>query len=165
MSDYCVIVAGGAHARFFTLEPVEFPELESGPRLIDRGELFNPEKEIAGRDLYTDSKMGRGRAPLGGPAHGYDDHRSKHDEEFDRRFAHRVLERASSIAQANQARYVVLVAPARMLGLLRQEFDIIRKGGMKVHILAKDMTKFPSKKIHDHLAKIQVLPPRKRPGT
>ena len=58
---------------FFTLEPVEFPELESGPRLIDRGELFNPEKEIAERDLYTDSKMGRGRAPLGGPAHGYDD--------------------------------------------------------------------------------------------
>jgi len=165
MSDYCVIVAGGAHARFFTLEPVEFPELESGPRLIDRGELFNPEKEIAGRDLYTDSKMGRGRAPLGGPGHGYDDHRLKHDEEFDRRFARKVLEKASGIAQANQARYVVLVAPARMLGLLRQEFDIIRKGGMKVHILAKDMTKFPSKKIQDPLAKIQVLPPRKRPGT
>jgi protein required for attachment to host cells len=109
--------------------------------------------------------MGRGRAPLGGPSHGYDDHRLKHDEEFDRRFARKVLERASGIAQANQARYVVLVAPARMLGLLRQEFDIIRKGGMKVHILAKDMTKFPPKKIHDHLAKIQVLPPRKRPGT
>ena len=165
MSDYCVIVAGGAHARFFTLEPVEFPELESGPRLIDRGELFNPEKEIAGRDLYTDSKMGRGRAPLGGPAHGYDDHRLKHDKEFDRRFARKVLERASSIAQANQARYVVLVAPAYMVGLLRHELDIIQKHGMKVHILSKDMTKFPPKKIHDHLAKVEVLPARKRPGT
>jgi len=165
MSDYCVIVTGGAHTRFFTLKPVEFPELESGPRLIECGELFNPEKEIAGRDLYTDSKMGRGRAPLGGPGHGYDDHRLKHDEEFDRRFARKVLEEASGIAKANQARYVVLVAPARMLGLLRQEFDIIRKGGMKVHILAKDMTKFSTKKIHNHLAKVQLLPPLKRPDT
>jgi len=165
MSDYCVIVTGGTHARFFTLEPVEFPELESGPRLIECGKIVNPEKEIAGRDLYADSKMGRGHAPHGGPAHGYDDHRSKHDEEFDRRFARKVLKRASSIAQANQARYVVLVAPANMLGLLRQELDIIRKGGIKVHILTKDMVKFPPKKIHDHLAKVQVLPPHKRPGT
>ena len=165
MSDYCVIVTGGAHARFFTLEPVEFPELESGPRLIERGELFNPEKEIAGRDLYTDSKMGRSRAPHGGPAHGYDDHRSKHDKEFDRRFAHKVSEKASSIAQANQTRYVILVAPAHMLGLLRQELDIIFKHDVKVHILEKDMTKFPPKKIHDHLAKVQMLPPLKKPGT
>lgn len=165
MSDYCVIVTGGAHARFFTLEPVEFPELESGPRLIECGKIFNPEKEIAERDLYTDSKMGRGRAPLGGPAHGYDDHRSKHDKEFDRRFTHKVLERASSIAQDNQARYVVLVAPAHMLGLLRHDLDIIQKHGMKVHILAKDMTKFSPKKIHNHLAKVKVLPPHKRPGT
>jgi len=60
MSDYCVIVTGGAYARFFTLEPVEFPELESGPRLVECGKIANPEKEIAGRHLYTDSKMGRG---------------------------------------------------------------------------------------------------------
>jgi len=165
MSDYCVIVTGGAHARFFTLEPVEFSELESGPRLIERGELFNPEREIAGRDLYADSKMGRGRAPHGGPAHGYDDHRSQHDKEFDRRFAHKVSEKASSLAQANQARYVILVAPAYMLGLLRQELDIIFKHDVKVHILEKDMAKFPPKKIHDHLAKVQMLPPLKRPGT
>jgi protein required for attachment to host cells len=165
MSDYCVIVTGGAHARFFTLEPVEFPELESGPRLIECGKIVNPEKEIAGRDLYTDSKMGRGHAPHGGSAHGYDDHRSKHDKEFDRRFARKVLKKASSLAQANQARYVVLVAPANMLGLLRQELEIIRKGGIKVHILAKDMAKFHPKKIHDYLAKVQVLPPHKRPGT
>jgi len=109
--------------------------------------------------------MGRGHAPHGGSAHGYDDHRSKHDKEFDRRFARKVLKRASSVAQANQARYVVLVAPSNMLRFLRQELDIIRKCGMNVHILAKDMAKFPPKKIHDHLAKVQVLSPHKRPGT
>ena len=57
MGNYCIVVASGLHARCFTLEPVELPELESGPKLIERGELFNPEKEIARRDLYTDSGM------------------------------------------------------------------------------------------------------------
>ena len=165
MSDYCVVVTGGSQARFFTLEPVEFPELESGPKLIDRGELFNPEKEIAGRDLYTDSKTSRGRAPHGGPAHGYDDHRSQHEYEFDRRFARKVLEKGRHLAKANQARYLILLAPANMLGLFRQEMDIILKHGFEVHKLAKDMTKFSPKQIHDHLAREKVLPACKRPGT
>jgi hypothetical protein len=46
--------------------------------------------------------------------------------------------------------------------LLRQELDIIRKSGIKGHILAKDMAKFHPKKIHDYLAKAQVLPECKR---
>ncbi len=164
MSDYCVVVTGGAHARFFTLEPVEFPELESGPRLVDRGELFNPEKEIPERDLYADSKPGRGRSPQGGRAHSYDDHRSQHEEEFERRFARKVLEKTRRVVRANKARYVVLAAPARMLGLLRQDLNAILKHGLEVQKLAKDMTKFSPKQIHDHLAKKRLIPARKRPG-
>lgn len=165
MGNYCVVVASGAHARFFILEPAEFPELGIGPNLVDRGELINPEKEIARRDLYTDSKTGRGRAPHGGPSHGYDDHRSQHEEEFDRRFARKVLEESRRVAEANKARCVILVAPARMLGLIRQHLDIIRKCGMEVHGLAKDMTKFSPKQIHAYLAEEQLLPACKRPET
>lgn len=164
MRDYCVVVAGGAHARFYTLEPVEFPELESGPKLIKRGELFNPEKEAPGRDRYADAKTGRGRAARGGPAHGYDDHRSQHDDEFDRRFARKILENAARLAQAHQARNVVLVAPAYMLGLLRQELDITSKRGIEVCKVAKDMTKFSSRQIQDYLAKERRLPACKGPG-
>jgi hypothetical protein len=96
MGNYCVVVASGAQARFFILEPAEFPELGIGPNLVERGELINPEKEIARRDLYTDSKTGRGRAPHGGPSHGYDDHRSQHEDELERRFARKVLEKTDS---------------------------------------------------------------------
>jgi protein required for attachment to host cells len=163
MSDYCVVVIGGAQARFFTLEPVEFPELESGPRLEGRGAISNPEKEIPGRDLYTDPKTGRSRAPPGGPSHGYDDHRSQHEDEFDRRFARKVMEKTVRLAQKNQARCVVLAAPARMLGLLRQDIDIIAKSGIEVRKVGKDMTKFSTTQIHDHLAKKELLPACKRP--
>jgi protein required for attachment to host cells len=164
MSDYCVVVTGGAHARFFTLEPVEFPELESGPRLVDCGKLFNPEKEIPERDLYTDSKPGRGRSPQGGRAHGYDDHRSQHEDEFERRFARQVLQETRRIARAKKARRVILAAPGRMLGLLREDLNTIFKQGLEVHKLAKDMTKFSSKQIHEHLAKERLIPARRRPG-
>ena len=62
MSNYCVVVTSGAHARFFTLRALATPGLESGPKLIERGELFNLEKEIPGRELYAEPKSGRSRA-------------------------------------------------------------------------------------------------------
>lgn len=164
MSEYCVVVSGGARARFFTLEPVDFPELESGPKLIDKGELLNPVKEIAGRDLYTDPRTGRSRAPRGGPSHGYDDHRTQHEDEFDRRFARRVVQKARRVAKENRARRIVMAAPARMLGLLRQDLAVIPKEGIEVHKVAKDMSKFSPRQIHDHLARKQLLPAYRRPG-
>jgi len=77
MSDYLIVVVNRAQARFFTLEPVEFPELESGPRLTTHTELENPEI-LDSKEMYTDSKTGRGTAPQGGGVHGYDDNRDKH---------------------------------------------------------------------------------------
>ena len=163
MSDYAVVVIGGARARFFTLEPVEFPDLESGPRLVERGELLNPEGRLPERDLYADSKTGRGRAP-GGRAHGYDDHRSEHDEEIERRFTRQVLERANQLAQEHQARSLILAAPSRLLGFLRPDLDGLIKQGIEVKKLAKDMIKLSSDQIQAHLAKEDLLPERRRPG-
>ncbi len=164
MSEYCVVVTGGSRARFFTLEPVQFPELESGPKLMDKGELLNPVKETAGRDLYTDLKTGRSRAPGGGPSHGYDDHRTQYEDEFDRRFARQVIGMAKRLAKENRARCIVLAAPARMLGLLRQDLEVIPKHGVEVHQVAKDMSKFTPREIHDHLAKKKLIPAYRRPG-
>jgi protein required for attachment to host cells len=164
MTDYCVVVTGGARARFFTLEPVEYPELESGPRLIECRELCNPQKEMPRRDIYAEPKTGRHRAPHGGPTHGYDDHRSQHEDEFDRRFAHEVMVEARRFVHANQARCLALVAPPHILGMIRSDLQNIAKRGMVVQKLSKDMSKFSSRQIHEHLARQQVLPPCKRPG-
>lgn len=164
MSDYCVVVTGGARARFFTLEPVEFPELDSGPRLVHWKDIFNPQKESAGKDLYTDPKTGRGRAARGGPAHGYDDHRSHYKDELDRRFSRQILDEAFSLVKTNHARYVILVAPAPMMGIFRQELHILDKYGIIVKKVAKDMTKFSPLHIHESLAMKNMLPGRRKPG-
>ena len=164
MSDYCVVVTGGAKARFYTLEPVDFPELESGPNLVHCGDLFNPQKESSGKDLYADPKTGRRRAARGGPAHGYDDHRSQHKDELDRRFSRKILTETSSLVKANNARCVVLVAPSPMLGILRQELHALSKRGIEVMKVAKDMTKFSARRIHASLAKENILPKCRKPG-
>ncbi len=164
MGEYCVVVASEAEARFLCLEPVEFPELESGPRLAPKEEIRNPEKRLPDRELFTDTKSGRGRAPRGGPAHGYDDHRSRHEDELDKKFSRAVVEKAAGMAKASGARKLVMVAPPRMLGILRQEFDLLHRQGLKVIECPKDMTKFSPHQIHEHLAKEGVLPPRKRPA-
>ena len=106
MSDYLIVVVNRARARFFTLEPVEFPELESGPRLMIRAELENPEINNV-QEMYTDSKTGRGAAPQGGSVHGYDDKRDQHLDELRRRFAMKVLERIQKLARAKRARTVI----------------------------------------------------------
>lgn len=164
MSDYCVVIADGVRARFFTLEPVEFPELESGPTLTERRELINRERASSHRDLYSDSKTGRGRAPRGGRAHGYDDGRSERRVKLEALFAREILAMASRMARANRSRRVVIAAPSRMLGLLRPHMDFLLKHGVEVHESAKDMMKLNSRQIHECLAKDRLLPAIKKPG-
>ncbi len=164
MAEYCVAVVSEAEAKFFYLKPVEFPELESGPRLEQAGQLSNPEKRLPDREIYTDSKTGRGRAPGKGPAHGYDDHRSKKEEESDRKFGREVLEKAKDLALKAKCRILILVAQPKMLGLLRQDMEILEKDRLKIKECTKDLIKLSPTEIHEHLAKEGLLPPRKRPG-
>lgn len=163
MTDYCIVVTGGGNSRFFFLESASIPEIESSPKLVECERLINPEKEMSERELYTDSKTGRGRAPHGGPAHGYDDHRSQHEEESDRRFAHKVMKEAKRFTREKQARCVVLVAPPRTMRLFRQDLNVIREHGIKIQELVKDMSKFSSRQIHNYLAKEALVPARRTP--
>lgn len=164
MSEYLAVVMDKSQARFFALKPVTYPELESGPILTEEGKLLSRDKRGAERDLFADSKTGRGRAPHGGPSHGYDDHRARHQEESGRRFAREVLEKIKRLARKYSSRLVVLAAPEKTLGLLREDMDILTKEGLKVEKLAKDMTKFSAKDIHEYMAKKGFLPSRKKPG-
>ena len=164
MSEYCVVVADGSRARFFSLDPVDFPEVEGGPRLTEQADLINPERDLPQRELFSAPKTIRSRPPLGGSGHGHDDHRAQHEDEFERRFARQVAAEVVRLAQANKSRYVVLAAQPRMLGFLRQEIDVVLKNGIVVRELGKDLSKLSAAQIHDHLAKDQLLPPRKRPA-
>ncbi|MEJ2646525.1 MAG: host attachment protein [Gammaproteobacteria bacterium] len=163
MNQNCVVVAGGSRARFFSLQDPQVPEMESGPNLVELSDLVNPEKDARQRDLWSETKSGRNRSAASGAAHGYDDHREQHEDEFERRFARSVAEECLRLAQSHGTKNVVLVAQKRMLGFLRTTLDPVFKAGVEIQELAKDLSKLPPKELHEHLAREGLLPRRRSP--
>lgn len=162
-SDYVVVVADGTRARFFTLESAAQRSVESSPSLIEHDDLVNAEHDQGGRDKYSSTRTGLGSNPHGRPSHGFDDHRDRHEQAHEGRFAHDVTARAVSLAQQHHAAHLVLAAEKHMLGLLRDALNIPVKSGIEVHELAKDLTKFSPFQVHDHIAAAGVVPERQGP--
>jgi protein required for attachment to host cells len=158
----CVVVCAGGNARLFTLEPAELPELESGPNLVVRGEVSSDVVGEHGAALWSDLKTGRNRSP-GGSAHGYDDHRDRHAEEYDRRFAQEVAEQTQRLVDSRNLSKVVLVAHGHCLAHLRRAFHGRFRNGTSVVELSKDLGKLKPLEIHAHLARERLLPERSGP--
>ncbi|HFC53158.1 MAG TPA: host attachment protein [Gammaproteobacteria bacterium] len=163
MRNYLVVVADGARARFFGLVPADFPPIESGPNLTELEDLVNPEMDAKGRDLWSNSKSGRGKAPGEGPAHGYDDHRESHREELERRFAQRTAGQIAEHLARHGADVLVIAAESKMLGMLRAALETRLPSGTKVIERSEDLSKLDPLQLHAHLAKEGALPPRLPP--
>ena len=94
MSDYCVVVAAGKQARFYTLDTADQVEAQYGPNLTRRLDMASEELDLKGGELWSENKTGRNRTAHGSGAHGYDDHRTKHTDEYEKRFARTIAEQA-----------------------------------------------------------------------
>jgi protein required for attachment to host cells len=163
MAEYCIIVADGTRARFFTLESMPPSKTAGGPDLVEHDDLVSTEKDIPGRKIWSD-KSGRNVATLGGPSPGYDDHRDRHEDEFEHRFAHHIADEAVKLAQREHAAHLILAAEKRMLGFLREALHVPSHQSFDVHEVAKDLTKLSPYTVHDHLASAGLLPARRGPA-
>ncbi len=163
MSHDCIIVADSARARFFTLTPAANPDTDYSPNLVEVDDLIQAEKEASQGSLWSDHHSGRNRGKNGGSSHRYDDHRAQHSEELDRRFARDVAQVAANMARRKKTHNVVLVAEKRMLGILRSTLDPVIKTGVSIRELAKDLSKLNPLELHEHLAREQLIPPRRSP--
>lgn len=161
--SYCIVVADGTRARFFTLD--DDPTVVSGPELAEQEDLANPEHKLHGRDKYSTTRTGSNLNPNKGPAHGYDDHRDKEEREHERRFAHDIASHAVGLAQRRQVQRLVVVAEKRMLGLLRDELVLPPKSGIELRELAKDLTRLAPAELQSHLAQAGLVPARQTPRT
>lgn len=161
MQRFLVVVLDGTKARFLTLAPVEFPETESGPNLIEQDELLNPANEMAGQDLWANTKTGRNRGS-GGQSHNYDDHRSRHIAEFGRKFAQEVTTHIDDLIREHQSDCLVLIAEPQILGLLRESLHASNGRSVTIHEMAKDLCRLKSREIHEYLTKKEILPARQR---
>ncbi|WOD40035.1 host attachment protein [Nodosilinea sp. E11] len=159
MTRFLVAVVDGARACFFSLEPLAAPELESGPDLMERGELLNPAIEMAGQDLWANTKTGRNRGN-GSRGHSYDDHRSNHLVEFERRFALAIGAQIDHLMVHYDLNTLVLVAEPQILGLLRECAAGTYGRSHQVQELAKDLCWMKPRQLQEYLAQRGVLPTR-----
>jgi len=139
-------------ARFFTLEPVEFPELGPRPKLMACTELENKEIKDS-QEIFADSKTGRGAAPMGGGVHGYEDKRDQHVNELRRRFAMDVLNKIKKLADTEGSRVIILAASARMRKFMYPMMEPLSRQGYRIHKLSKNIINFSPQKLHEYLAK------------
>lgn len=163
MNRYLVVVADAVRARFFHMEEAGDPSLESGPDLVEDEVLLNPEQAMADRDVFSESKSGRNRT-RGTSPHGYDDHREKHADENNRKFARHVAKETISRAGKKSARYVVIAADKRMLGMLRSRLADSANAKWEIREYAGDISKLAPRALHKHLAGKKLIPPRRRPA-
>jgi protein required for attachment to host cells len=159
MTRFLVAVVNGSKARFLTLEPLNAPELESGPDLIERCDLVNPAFEMAGQDLWANTKTGRNRAS-GGKSHNYDDHRDNHLVEFGRRFAQDIVAEIDRLIADYDLNTLLLVAEPQILGVLRECLHSRTGRSVAIDELAKDLCRLKARQLHEYLAQKELLPAR-----
>ncbi|AFY75788.1 MAG: host attachment protein [Hydrococcus sp. C42_A2020_068] len=160
MNQSVVAVIDGTKARFFILEQAEVPEYQSGPNLVEKDSLANTANELHGKDLWSTTKTGRNRGAAG-QAHGYDDHRQNHLNEFERSFAKEIVNKIVELTQAYHAQKLLLVAEPQILGLLREAIAPHLPKHLKIQELAKDLCKLKPLELHQYLADKELLPARK----
>lgn len=152
-----VLVADRTQARFFTLESTG-----SGPKLKEHEVLVDPELRLPDRELFSDNKTGRNRAPAGGPAHGYDDHRNHHRDEIERRFAEAVAQETRRLATELAVDRLIVAAEDRMLGFLREALERNSSGISDLRWARKDYSHLAAREIHERLAVEGLLPKPRR---
>ncbi len=159
MNPTCVIVANSSRARFFKLEDHDTPEDDTGPRLIELSALVNSETNHNSSGSWSEVKSGRNRATTSGNAHGYDDHRQKHLDEYEKRFAQSIVDETQRINKNNKGK-VILVSQNRMLGHLRTAINGSIKG-IRTSELNKDLIRLNPNELQNRLCDEHLLPKRR----
>ncbi|MGB5594769.1 MAG: host attachment protein [Crocosphaera sp.] len=160
MNQAVIAVMDGTKARFFTLEEAEFPEYQSSPNLMEHQCLSNTAKEMAGKELWANTKTGRNRGSRS-QGHGYDDHRQNHLSEYERHFAKEVSHKIMEFLGEVESHVIFLVAEPQMLGFVRESLTPHLPKGIKLQELAKDLCKLKPLEIHEYLAHKHLIPARK----
>jgi protein required for attachment to host cells len=170
MSQYCVVAAEVARARIFTLEPVEVPEFDSGPNLVERKTLTNPQHKARDSEYWTDTRRGaqrehttsqRAGQVTGIPHHNYDEHREDNERQNNRFFARDIAQELDRMIAKNGFRRVILCAEKQMLGYLRPEINGSITNKVELQEVPKDLTSFSPHALHEKLAGEGFLPRRK----
>jgi protein required for attachment to host cells len=157
MNSILVLVADASRARLFVYRGhTPFDGLEELDGLV------NPEAAMSDAEVFSESKSGTRSFP-GGPSRTFDDHRSHHFLEHERRFAETAGDAVVRRFASEATRRLIVCASPKMLGLLRTSLE--RHHVHAEHELHKDVTHMTPSALQEHLAHAGCLPVKERKKT
>lgn len=161
MNNWCVVVADGARARIFVLEPGGGRAGDSS--LVEKSDLVNVGYSARGADA-PQVRTERNTNRQTGPMHPVGEKREQHRLEVERRFSAQVAERVADVVKGWNDGSIVLVADPRLLGLMRKVLREAVQPGIALKELAKDYTRISAIELREHLASNGLIPMQRRNG-
>lgn len=138
-----IVLADGKHVRMYE-RPVPGAKLAAIP-----GQEFVAEDAHAfARELGND-RPGRAFDPGSGTPHAMEPHSDPH-ERSKAAFARRIAARLDEAVAKKQCGHLVLIAPPRMLGMLRDELGAAARACV-IASAGKDLMKIPASELPSHI--------------
>lgn len=157
MKRACIAFVDATRARI-----CEYDERNSpGHELNEVTDLVNPgRRHIA--EVFEDETGGNRTGGGGAQSTATDDHRRNFVDERDSKFAREVVGALDKMVREQQFTQVVVVAGPRILGELRRHDAPLRREGLTLDEVERDITQLSNAQLHDHLAQLGVISPRAR---
>lgn len=152
---WCIVIANGARARFFTLQPTSRQHPPPEVVLQERDDLVHPNPRTAHSVALHGGNDTR-RTASGGAGRNDDASEANWRREQDRRFAAQIVDKTAECCRQWHASDAVLVADKRSLGLLRQKRD--RLSHITVHELSRDLSHVTLPALYECLRAAGLVP-------
>lgn len=149
----CIVIADASRGRLLQLERTDAPEgLQD--QLSELTDLVNPARRLRPSELFSDS--GPGANHTGQHGYTFDDHRDDHVDHMDAEFAQEIA--AEVMRLTIGADRLIICASPRMLGQLREAIGTLRRPGLTVDEVPRDLVKLTPPQIRDQLTSYGLLP-------
>jgi protein required for attachment to host cells len=148
MDKSIIVIINNNQARFFSLEPAEWPEYESGPNLIEHKNISY--SKVNYKRNFWSKIIDRQRSSLLRVV--------EHSDKFESRFAQQITSEIVSLIRIHQVQKLILVAQPQILNLVKKFFKPTIFKTIKIKELNKDFSHFNTSKIHQDLAQKQLIP-------
>ena len=158
----CIAIIDATRARI-----CEYDERNTaGKELTEIHDLVNPgRRHIA--EVFEDTeggeRLGGGNsAGVGTHQQATDDHRQDFVNTRDDKFARDIVAEIDRIVRGGAFTQLVIVASPHMLGALRKHADPLRRDGLELREIDRDLGGMSDAQVVDHLAHAGIVAPRRR---
>jgi protein required for attachment to host cells len=153
---FCVIAADGSRARFFLAEESDAPRAPL--KLVERETLENPDLQTLGRSVTGRPRTETNTNREAGPVHPMGAQRERHRVELERRYALRIAGLVGRITHGWKGGTVLLVADAKLLGLVREPLRKVLPAKVELKELARNHAHLAPAELRDELVASRIMP-------